>query len=200
MKPGPLAAAIAIAFALAAVASTAAQDQPSGHLRIEGPANLSPAVAETIYQNAADEIASGYEMAEYEKARDYLSWRRYNAFPYLSPTHGNRYVNNYANSTAGGYGPEMAEDLPRGAVLAKDSFTVTGGNIVFPAALFVMEKLGEGEHLEYGDWRYVMVLPDGSTFGDSQGPASGQVAFCHTCHAAAQDNDYIFFIPEPFRR
>ncbi|MHA1190542.1 MAG: cytochrome P460 family protein, partial [Alphaproteobacteria bacterium] len=142
-----------------------AQEGPDSHFRVEQPARLSPPVAQSIYENAADDLAMGYGLSDYQPARDYRLWAKFNTFPYLSATHGNRYVNNFANAKASNYG-ELAEGekMVPGAVLAKDSFTVTKGRRVFAAALFLMEKLEAGQNPDTADWRYVLVLPDGSVF------------------------------------
>ena len=89
-------------------------------------------------------------------ALNFRRWQRFNAAPYKSATHGNRYVNNYANGPAApSYGT--------------------------------------------GDWRYAMIMPDGSYFGDSEGDDPDAVAFCHGCHTARADSDFLFFVPEKVR-
>ena len=192
-----------LAALLALVTSTPprAQDQTEGHFRVERPARLSPPVAQSIYENAADDLALGYGLSDYLPARNYRRWERFNTFPYLSATHGNRYVNNFANEQAADYGKlAPGEKMPVGAVLAKDSFTVTRERRVFAAALFIMEKLEPARNPDTGDWRYVMVLPDGSVFADTLGPTREQAEFCHACHQAVANRDYLFFIPPAYRR
>ncbi len=195
------AAAFGVVFALIfTILAVQAQEQPTEHFRIEKPAILSPPVAQSIYENAVDDMAMGYALSAYSPARDYGNWRRYNAFPYLSATHGNRYVNNFANDIAANYGilsPD--EKMAPGAVLAKDSFTVTQRRQIFAAALFIMEKLTEGQSPQTADWRYVMVLPDGSVFGDTLGETADHMTFCHECHETVADNDYLFYIPDKYR-
>ncbi len=201
MKPVRSIVGLAALMVTVMAAAAPAQDTRDGHFRVERPARLSPPVAQSIYENAADDLAMGYALSNYEPARNYRLWDRYNTFPYLSATHGNRYVNNFANEVAGAYGklPE-GEAMPPGAVLAKDSFTVTRDRRVFAAALFIMEKLEPGKNPDTGDWRYVMVLPDGSVFGDTLGATREQMDFCHTCHQAVADKDYLFYIPAAYRR
>jgi len=56
----------------------------------------------------------------------YQRWPIYNDIPYLSATHGNRFVNSYANAIVGTYGTLGTGDrLPVGSVLAKDGIAVT---------------------------------------------------------------------------
>ncbi len=171
------------------------------HFKIERPADLTAADALVLYEKIGKNMARGYAASGNEAAASYRKWRRYNSAPYRSATHGNRYVNNYGNAKAARYGKlKNGDSLPQGAVLVKDSFTVTGDGDVFGGALFTMEKLAPGTRPEYADWRYVMVMPDGSLFGDSQGETAGKVAFCDGCHKAVAETDRLFFIPKPYRR
>ena len=107
--------------------------------------------------------------------------------------------NNYANSEANAYGREGAGPMPEGAVLAKDSFTVTRQGDVFTGPLFLMEKMPPGFAPDSRDWRYTMIMPDGSLFGTSKGEGSDRVEFCASCHATAGDAaDHLFFVPEEY--
>ncbi|NND50578.1 MAG: hypothetical protein HKN60_10035 [Rhizobiales bacterium] len=171
-----------------------------GHITIETPGQLTPDEASEVYQELADKMARGYADTGYAIVRDYQNWTLYNTSPYLSATHGNRYVNNYANDKAIGY--ERVGDgvvMPEGAVFAKDSFTVTDEDQLLPAPLFVMEKLAAGKSPDTADWRYVSILPDGTVFGDSQGASADRTIFCHECHIAVAEDDYLFYVPEEFR-
>lgn len=171
-----------------------------GHITIERPAELTGEEALDVYQALSTVMADGYARARMPLVRGYQSWQRYNSAPYRSATHGRRFVNNYANHLAGGYERiDQGVRMAPGAVLAKDSFTVTDEGRALPAPLFVMEKLAEGASPETGDWRYLEILPDGSVFGDSQGAGRERVAFCHDCHAGVADADYLFFVPDAYR-
>jgi hypothetical protein len=184
-----------VAFGLAGAAE-AQQLEIKSHIKIENPAELKPAEALSIYQGIADELSRGYAASRDIVARTYRNWQLFNAAPYRSATHGNRYVNNYANEAS--YGKPGAV-MPPGTILAKDSFTVTAESAAFGGALFLMEKLVPGASPENGDWRYTMIMPDGSILGDSKGENPDQVKFCHACHAAKADNDYLFFVPKAYR-
>ena len=185
----------------AAVAAIGAEvDEDGGHLKITKPAQLSNAVVSNIYQDLIDRMVEGYALSDHPIAAGYTQWSSYNTAPYLSATHGNRFVNNYANETASAYGTMKAGDvLPVGSVLAKDSFTVTGARKVFPGALFVMQKLAGGTSPDTADWRYVMIMPDGSLFGDSMGDGAAEMKFCHDCHKIKKNIDYVFGVPKAFR-
>ena len=137
-----------------------------------------------------------------EVARSYQAWTQVNTAPYVSATHGSRYVNNYP-------GPEAAEAyrkfeeigaMPAGGRIAEDSFTVAPDGRVAVGPLFIMEKMAEGFNEGSGDWRYAMIMPDGSLFGVTNGPGSQKVQFCAECHAiVADDQDSLYFMPEEFR-
>ncbi len=172
------------------------------HLRLGDPGALPPARAEAIYQGVKGAMADGYAPSRDPIAKNYPRWRRFNVAPYLSATHGNRYANNFANDKAvrAGYGRLKAgQKMPPGAVVVKDSYTVTKEGEVFPGALFIMEKLAPGRGPDTGDWRFVQILPDGSYIGDTTGDSPEDVAFCFTCHKAMAGVDYLFFLPEAYR-
>ncbi len=90
--------------------------------------------------------------------------------------------------------------MPPGAVVVKDTFYVSETGAVYPGALMIMEKMVAGFDEATGDWRYSMIMPDGSLFGETNGANAGAVVFCNTSHAVAADNDYLFFVPDHFRR
>ena len=177
-------------------------DIPTGHISLQNPADLSPQEAEELYETVRSGMFKGYSMSGLAATNSVGAWRRFNAAPYRSAQHGERFVNNYANAVGEVY--EMYEDagtFPEGSILAKDSFTVTEKGEVYAGALFLMEKMPEGFDPESRDWKYSMILPDGSVFGISHGEGHEQVEFCVTCHIAAGDEqDHLFFIPEELRR
>ena len=180
---------------------TPEQSGPSRHFRVDRPAELSDAAALTLYLRILDEMVSGYRMSHLDAAATYRTWRRYNKTPYRSATHGERFVNNYGNTVAKNYKDyEAAGTMPAGAILAKDSFAVTTRGDVFLGPLFLMEKMAPGFNAASRDWRYSMIMPDGSLFGMTEGEGSERVTFCVTCHQTAGDeNDHLFFIPDDYR-
>jgi hypothetical protein len=131
----------------------------------------------------------------------YRTWRRYNKTPYRSATHGERFVNNYGNAVAKSYSDyEAAGTMPAGAILAKDSFAVTTRGDVFLGPLFLMEKMAPGFNATSRNWRYSMIMPDGSLFGVTNGESSKRVTFCITCHeSAGNENDHLFLVPNDYR-
>lgn len=183
------------------VASAIAQNErDDSHIAIENPAELSKDEARKIYSDLRNRMASLYAMSDMAEIKNYQSWKLFNDAPFISATHGQRYVNNYANAIAVNYAIlKEGEKLPVGSVLAKDSITVTGDGRVFPGAMFGMEKLPEGTSPRTADWRYFMVIPDGSIYGDSTGDNPDLMIYCHECHLAVEDRDFTFFVPEEYR-
>ncbi|KIC40680.1 hypothetical protein RA27_13010 [Ruegeria sp. ANG-R] len=176
-----------------------ASDQDA-HLAIENPAELTKDEAQQHYRSLIRRMSRGYAAAQLDLIRNYQNWPLFNDAPYISATHGQRYVNSYANRMAHNYGTLQEGDvLPAGSVLAKDSMTVTDEGNVHPGAMFVMEKLPAGTNPETADWRYIMVMPDGSLFGDTMGFRAAAVDYCHVCHEAVADRDYTFYVPEEYR-
>jgi hypothetical protein len=189
----------AFAFALL-VYNANAQEVPGAHLAIKNPAVLNTDEINKVYDQLKERMAGGYDLAKLPILKNYQSWKQYNSEPYNSSTHGKRYVNNYANKLVINYGKlKKGETYPAGTVFAKDTITITEQKKVFPGAMFVMEKLAEGKSPDTRDWRYVMVLPDGSLFGDSMGDEAKAVEYCHACHIQKSRQDYVFFVPDKYR-
>jgi hypothetical protein len=205
MRSTVLLSLIALVLASGAFAQSSGRDDAAKvkrHFKIERPAHLSNQEALTIYENIGRDMAKGYGASHDPAASQFRKWRRYNSAPYRSATHGNRYVNNYANTKAAAYAKMKSGDkAPAGAVFAKDSFTVTSDGGVFGGALFMMEKLSAGKSPKTADWRYWMILPDGSIFGDSRGDNAAEMAFCHGCHQSmGKRRDFLFYVPKKYRR
>jgi len=174
---------------------------PRRHYRLRDPEALDPERAAEIYAIVREALRAGYPLSGSQVARDYQSWRRYNSAPYLSATHGNHYLNNYANERALAYGEfEGAGRLPVGSVIAKDSFSVTKSGGILLGSLFIMEKMPQGFNYVSGDWKYTLVRPDGTFFGETNGSGAKRVEYCITCHLARERYDYLYFIPNDYRR
>ena len=202
----PAALAVALTWAPPGAGPAVAQSdvspqKPTRHFRVERPAGLSGADALTIYNRIQDDMVAGYRLSGLPFVDRYRSWRRYNTVPYRSAQHGERFVNNYANDAAKAYRHfEASGEMPAGSVLVKDSFAVTKRGDVFSGPLFVMEKMPPGFKLASRDWRYTMIMPDGSLFGATNGEGSDRVEFCVTCHKlAGRENDHLFYIPKRYR-
>ncbi|MGI9302751.1 MAG: cytochrome P460 family protein [Gammaproteobacteria bacterium] len=175
-------------------------DNPRHHFRLRNPANLSPQETGRIYDIIRGALAAGYPASGLPAATSYQQWRRYNTAPYLSTTHGNKYLNNYANAAAAAYGEfEQAGKLPVGSIIAKDSFAVAESGEILLGPLYVMEKMPEGFNYVTGDWKYIQIQPDGKLFGETKGQGADKVEYCVACHLVRQANDHLYFIPEGYR-
>ena len=110
-------------------------------------------------------------------AKQYKSWKKVNAEPVLSATHGNRYVVTYLNKTAEPSGLNGKFPFPAGAVLAKESFEGQGGKPGPKGPLFIMEKRKNGYDRAHGDWHYAIVDPDGTVTMTGSGMEQSPTAF-----------------------
>lgn len=190
-----------IAILIAALAGPVSA-QRKGHMTVADPASLSGARAEEVYQAIRARLAERYAGAGDPVTQAYQSWRRYNTAPYRSGPHGKRFVNNYANKAASGYGRfEKIGELPEGAMVAKDSFIVAKGGQVLTGPFFLMEKKYDGFNPAGRDWLYMMVGADGALVGITGGEGSKKVEFCGTCHNnAPRGQDGLWLLPEKWRR
>ena len=176
-------------------------DSPRRHYRLRDPKRLDVERAEEIYAIARAAMGVGYPLSGSTPARDYQSWRRFNSAPYLSASHGNHYLNNYANQPAQAYGEfEAAGRLPVGSVIAKDSFSVTESGGILIGPLFLMEKMPQGFNYVSADWKYTLIRSDGTLFGETNGPGAERVEYCIACHLARERYDHLYFIPMDSRR
>lgn len=155
-----------------------------------------------VYDCIIDEMVAGYAKSGDPSATAYKDWTRYSKISYTSDTHGGRFANNYANSVAD---PEYSKfedggEQPVGAILAKDTFTVSANGRVSPGPFFLMEKMAAGFDDDGGNWRYTLMMPNGQVFGVTGGKGSANVGFCKDCHiAVGEDQDFQFFLPEELR-
>ena len=164
---------------------------------------LSDEEARRLYGCAKAGMAAHYRKADVGAAAGYQTWTNYATIPYVSAPHAQRYVNNYANEIASAYGNyESVGALPVGAVVVKDSFSVSPDGRVTIGPLFMMEKVAHVEGTRFpSPWRFTMVMPEGWVFGTTGGPGDANVAFCADCHGAVADtNDSLYFLPPQYRR
>ena len=181
-------------------------DSPSfGNTEVgpKGGAKLTDEEALEAYDCIRFDMQDGYAKSRHPYAKNYMEWEQFSNRPYLSKSHSRRYVTNYANAIAAPFyrNYEQSGTLPPGSVLAKDSFVVTPGGRVVYSALGLMEKMPAGFNPEGGDWRFTMILPDGRIFGSTNADDSFTVEFCQKCHQdAGADQDYLFFMPNKYRR
>ena len=163
---------------------------------------MRPGEARTVYNCLKGDMKTAYAKSGNIWAKWFLQWKNFSNQPYVSGTHGGRFVSNYAsNKAADSYGKfEKVGKMARGGVLAKDSFTVTPQGRVSVGPLFLMEQMGGNFNKASGNWRYTLIMPNGQTVGTTNGKGSKNVKFCITCHAAvAEEQDSMFFLPAEFR-
>ena len=171
------------------------------HGTIANPAEIDGRRAEEIYQSILRNLVTEYGQAGDPITSQYPEWKRYNKVPYHSARHGQHFVNNYANELAVGYGKyERVGSFPVGAMVVKDSFTVSDQGTILSGPLFLMEKMPAGFAPANGDWRYMMIEPSGKITGLSEGVRSANVKFCATCHNTVPvASDRMFFMPQAVR-
>lgn len=185
-------------------------DTPRRHFRLRQVVDLDPGEANRIYDLIKSALAKGHGSSGFEGADKYQTLKRHNIAPYLSATHGNLYLNNYANQIADTYGNyEQAGRLPVGSVIFKDSFSVTESSQSFSGIsasrqivlgpLFVMRKMQPGFNRVSGDWQYIKIQPDGEVIGMTGGVGAEKVEYCIGCHLAREEFDHLYFIPEGYR-
>jgi len=173
---------------------------PRRHFRLRRPARLASKRAAEIYDLVGALLQKGYARSGRPEAREYRSWKRFNSAPYLSVAHGNHYLNNYANRLAEKYGRyEGAGEFPVGAIIAKDSFSMTQVGSIVLGPLFLMEKMPAGFNPAGGDWKYAMIMPNGTYRGATGGPHAERVRYCIGCHLNVERQDYLFFVPPEYR-
>lgn len=184
-------------------AGSQAPGAPAGaHMSVADPATLGGARAEQVYRAIRARLARRYAESGDPVTLAYQRWRRFNAAPYRSKAHGRRFVNNYANPAAEGYGRfEAVGALPEGAMVAKDSFVVTESGEVLTGPFFLMEKREAGFNPAARDWLFMMVGADGRLVGITGGAGSDRVRFCGECHARAPaGQDALWLPPNRVRR
>ena len=181
--------------------SHAQEDAETAHIAVKNPADLSHQQANQIYDALKATLDERYSVSNMDLIAGYQDWKRYNSAPYPSATHGRRFVNNYANDLGRDYGKlKRGQKYPPGTIFAKDTITVTSEGKTFPGAMFVMQKLDPGSNPKTADWRYVMVIPDGTVFGDTIGDEPELVDYCHACHISRANRDNIFYVPKDYRQ
>ncbi len=174
--------------------------KPRRHFRLRNPADLKPKEATEIYNIIISALKAGYGRSGHPVAETYQGWKRYNTAPYISISHGNHYLNNYANSTAKAYGAfEDAGTMPVGSIIAKDSFSITTSRGIVLGPLFIAQKMPPGFNDVTADWKYTEILPDGTPLGETNGEGAERVEYCIACHLAVEHQDHLYFVPEQYR-
>jgi hypothetical protein len=173
---------------------------PLGHFKFENAALLSDEEAASIYERIAMDMAARYKLSHLPEIKNYRRGKSAVRNVYRATAHGNRYHNVFVNSLGKSYLNYLdAGTMPAGTLIFKDSFTVNKQGGVFPGTLAIMEKMPEGFNSRSGNWRFTMVMPDGSILGKLKGEGSAKVEFCVDCHMKSKQYDYLFFPPKEYR-
>ena len=147
-------------------------------------------------------IKASWSDSGMSEASDFVTWKNFATRPYVSATHGGRFVTNHANDIgAEAYGRyENVGEMPVGGIAAKPSFTISAQGEAMLDTLFLMEKASAGSFPDSNDWIYTAIMPDGSLMGRTGGHNSDMMEFCVTCHAAlGGESDDLTFLPEELR-
>ncbi len=163
---------------------------------------LSAAEMDALYKCLKPKLQKAYNSNGHWSAKKWGNWDSFAKTAYRSETHGGRFVQNYANKIAArAYGQyEKTTKMPVGSTLAKPSFAVGANGQASLGPLFIMEKMTKDWNPDTGDWRYAMIMPGGNLFGMTKGKNAGGMQFCAACHAAAEENDFVYFLPEELRK
>ncbi len=187
-RPNPAAAAaLALGLGFGAVPAHA---QDCSVAPDTDPYDLSAEAVEALYACVEGAMIDGYTAGDNAVAAAYRDWTVTSTRPAVAGPHGERFLQTFANDVAAGQYTafESGEfEMPAGSVLAKESFTLSGGE-PRPGPLFVMEKVTDAP--DFDNWVYSAVQPDGAKMNVGQ-------SFCHDCHGAFSASDSMGYpLPE----
>jgi hypothetical protein len=147
------------------------------------------------------------QYAALEAGADYKKWKKMNKAPFLSPTHGNRFVDVYVNDVGAAAYQSGSDGLPVGSIVVKTSWETENGKPTQVAGpIFVMAKRAAGFNPPRQDWWYALhweTVPShwqarmgGATQVYWRSP-SPRVDYCWDCHEGYDRQ--IGFVPEESR-
>ncbi len=120
--------------------------------------------------------------------QDWQSYTNVSPGPWVSNTHGKRFVEIYVNAVGLQAYKEDAP-MPVGSIVVKPSWENQDGAKGASGPLFVMEKMPEGYAPDSGDWFYAFQWPDAPAKwkdGDGRDPdwrsPSAKIEYCSGCH------------------
>ncbi len=125
-------------------------------------------------------------------------WRRFSS-QFYSSEHG-RYLEVAGNAAANGFLKfEDGPPLPVGAIVTKRSYRMLQSGTAIIDPQFVIERMPKGYDERVGDWKFTLIAPSGAIVGESRGRDGDKVEFCVECHKSAWRQDFLFFVPPPYR-
>ena len=166
------------------------------------PAELSDEQATREWDRLLPAMQTTYAKSGVPASTQFFNWINVTKSPYQSSTHGDRYLVNIVNEKAKDYQKwEEAGILPAGAIIAKPTIVGKAGGKADIGPLFLMEKMSSGWNPQSLDWKYSMIMADGSLWGETKGRNSAGMTFCFECHnAMGAETDGLLFLPEEYRR
>ncbi|WP_299782303.1 cytochrome P460 family protein [uncultured Roseobacter sp.] len=182
----------AMAFSLTATASHAADCAYNA----ESPFDLEQSEIDVLYDCVKDAMAEGYAKQGDATGSEYRSWTVTATSAAVQGAHSKRALLTFANDIAAEQYLKFEEEgvvMPVGSVLAKESVSFSKKKKqARPGPLFIMTKVAAGEAPETDDWVYGGLQPNGK-------PMKFKQAFCHDCHAAWEDQDFLAYPVEEVR-
>lgn len=156
-----------------------------------------------LYNCIEASLLEAYAKSGLAVVGEYRGWALASTNPFISGTHGNRFVNHYVNAVGEELYLTFFEDgqkMPVGTITAKESFNISKKGKVRKGPLFLMEKVAAGAMPESDDWKYTIILPNGKIMGESGAKSGKKVKFCHDCHInVLEGQDAMFFPIEEYR-
>lgn len=162
----------------------------------EDPFDLSESEIVSFYDCLQEKMATGYASQGDEVGSNFRSWTVTATRAAVQGAHSNRALLTFANDVAAEQYMKYEEEgvvMPVGSVLAKESITFSKKKkTARPGPLFIMTKVAAGEAPETNDWVYGGLQPNGK-------PMKFKQSFCHDCHTAWEDQDYLAYPVEEVR-
>ncbi len=141
-------------------------------------------------------MAEGYAKGDNAVAGAYRGWTGTGTRAGVAGPKGKRLLLTFANEIAAPEYLKFAEEnvtMPVGSVLAQESFSIsTKKKQARVGPLFIMTKVATDRAPKTGDWVYSGVQSNGK-------PMKFKQSFCHDCHAAFKNQDFLGYPLEDVR-
>lgn len=165
--------------------------------------DLNDAQVAELFACIEDKLLEGYNKSGKAEAKAYRDWFMPSTTPFISATHGKRFVNHYINDIGRDAYMSFNEDdlvMPVGSIAVKESYTINKKGKVRRGPLFIMEKVAAGTFPDTDDWKYTTIIPNGKILGETGTDTAKKQKFCHDCHEAVlEGQDAMFFPGEDYR-
>ena len=192
-----LAAGLAVGLSAWVATPTTIHAQDAACSFPKAPDDFEQEEIDKLYECIKEKLYGGYAKDGHEIGANLQSWKVTQTG--IGPSfagHGNRFLKTYSNDIAFDeyikWRDEGGFSMPVGSVLAKASWKVNKEGKPQRGPLLIMTKLAKGEAHEFGNWLYTGVNGAGKNFKVSQ-------KFCHDCHGAYEDQDFLGYPAEEVR-